>query len=94
MPSKTALTKSADPIQRSSLIRVFSVWYSDKHFINSLVPISLVKNRKRKVLKSLEHLPYGPRRENIGLLGFQQSESQTSLLTQLQRLPRKLTFCL
>ena len=42
---------------RNRLIRVFPVYYSDKNFVNSSPDNqNLFENRKRGVLKSLEHL--------------------------------------
>ena len=49
----------SDCFWRSSLIRVFLVCYSDKHFGNPALKTNILfENRKRKVFEILEHLPY------------------------------------
>ena len=49
----------SDCFWRSSLIRVFPVCYSDKQLVNSSSENQdLFENRKRKVFKFLDHLPY------------------------------------
>ena len=48
----------SDCFFRSSLIRVFPVCYSERHFESSSSDNWHFENRKRKVFKILEHLPY------------------------------------
>ena len=54
------LEKQQSPRSDYSLIRVFPVCYSDKHFENFSPDIQhfISENRKRKVFDILEHLPY------------------------------------
>ena len=45
--------------RRSSLIRIFPVCHSDKHFVTPSPETNILfENRKRKKFKILEHLPY------------------------------------
>ena len=52
---KKAERNSADPDQTASLIRVFPVYYSEKHFVKTNI---LFENRKSKVFEILEYLSY------------------------------------